>query len=220
MLDAKNFDALVDGASKASGTPLPVCSAAYLSVKRSIDLLAVLVFLPVTAIVALVVMALNPIFNKGTLLYAQKRMGRDGVAFIAYKFRSMTEASPVSRGAFDALERDRITILGALMRKLRIDELPQIINVLKGDMSLVGPRPDFYDHAQVYMEAIPGYHARYSVRPGITGLAQINVGYVSDESGFRKKVAADLMYIRNMSIFLDLKILMKTVLVVFARHGS
>ena len=175
---------------------------------------------PFTLIAALGLLVLNRFFNKGALLFRQTRMGQDCVPFTAYKFRSMKEAAPVKRGAFDALEEDRITTLGCLIRKLRIDELPQLINILKGDMTLVGPRPDFIDHANVYVEKIPGYRDRYAVRPGVTGLAQTEVGYVSDEAGFRCKVAADLIYIRKMSLLFDIKVILRTVQIVVARHGK
>ena len=188
-------------------------------VKRSGDFLAAILLLPLTLIAGLALLGLNPFFNKGPLLYRQVRMGKDCMPFTAYKFRSMTEAAPVKRGAFDELEEHRITKLGRLMRKSRVDELPQIWNILKGDMSLVGPRPDFIDHARVYLTRIPGYRERYNVRPGVTGLAQTEVGYVSDEAGFRRKVAADLLYIRKMGFTYDLKVMARTVQIVLGQRG-
>ena len=178
-----------------------------------------LLLAPIALMAAVVLFLLNPMFNQGVLLYRQTRMGKGCRPFTAYKFRSMKEVASVKRGAFDDLEEDRITKLGALMRKLRIDELPQLINILKGEMSLVGPRPDFIDHANVYMVEIPGYCERYAVRPGVTGLAQTEVGYVSDELGFRRKVAADLQYITKMSFLFDLKVIFRTFVIVVARHG-
>ncbi|MDP7150289.1 MAG: sugar transferase [Paracoccaceae bacterium] len=198
----------------------PSPSIGYVVSKRLLDIVAVLLLAPFAIIAALGLLVLNPIFNKGSLFFRQTRMGQNCVPFTAYKFRSMTETAPVKRGAFDALEEDRITKLGCVMRTLRIDELPQLINILKGDMTLVGPRPDFIDHANVYIEEIPGYCDRYTVRPGVTGLAQTEVGYVSDEAGFRHKVAADLMYIRKMSLLFDLKVILRTVQIVVVRHGK
>lgn len=191
----------------------------FRTLKRSIHIVAAIVLLPFMVLAGLMLLLLNPVLNKGSLLFRQTRMGKNCEPFTAYKFRSMTEAAPVKRGAFDALEEDRITKLGALLRKLRIDELPQAINILKGDMSLVGPRPDYIEHANVYLRDIPGYRARYNIRPGVTGLAQTEVGYVSDEAGFRRKVAADLMYIQKMNLLFDLKVIFRTVFIVVARHG-
>lgn len=192
----------------------------YSRVKRSMDILAALVLLPLTMFCGLVLLLLNPMFNRGPLIYRQTRMGLDCQPFTAYKFRSMVEVQENARGAFDALEEHRITALGRQLRKLRIDELPQVLNILKGDMSLVGPRPDFFEHARVYLTEIPEYHMRYTVRPGVTGLAQTEVGYVSDLAGFRRKVAADLIYIRKMSFVYDLKVLLRTVQIVLGRQGQ
>lgn len=226
-LDVAMFDAEIINSENLYGSAVDASSSgkrveiprSYAIAKRAMDLLAVVILLPVTLIAAACLLVLNPFFNKGALLYRQTRMGQGCKPFTAYKFRSMKEASLVKRGAFDALEEDRITKLGSLMRKLRVDELPQIINILKGDMSLVGPRPDFFDHAKVYMIEIPGYCERYAVRPGVTGLAQTEIGYVSDEFGFQRKVAADLSYISKMSLSFDLKVIFRTALIVVARHG-
>ena len=206
-------------ALKTEPTIAPSHSTAYGLTKRLMDLAAVVILAPFALLAAAGLAFINPVFNKGPLLFRQTRMGQNCVPFTAYKFRSMVDAPEIERGAFDALEEHRITRLGSMMRKLRIDELPQIINIFKGDMSLVGPRPDYIDHAHVYVREIPGYKNRYAVRPGVTGLAQTEVGYVSDEVGFRRKVAADLTYIRKMSIAYDLKVILRTVQIVVARHG-
>lgn len=224
MFDAEVVELNAQGIDDAL-RPVPTSKASslgtvfFLSVKRLGDFLAALLLLPITIVAALVLLALNPFFNKGPLLYRQTRMGKNCEPFTAYKFRSMTEAAPVKRGAFDDLEEHRITKLGRLMRKSRVDELPQILNIIRGDMSLVGPRPDFIDHARVYLTRIPGYRERHDVRPGVTGLAQTEVGYVSDEAGFRRKVAADLMYIRKMGFVYDLKVMIRTVQIVLGRRG-
>lgn len=224
MFDAKILDANAHVSDDALRSPTSPKSHAqpsrfFMTVKRLSDFLAAALLLPITLVAALVLLVLNPIFNQGPLLFRQSRMGKDCKLFTAYKFRTMTEAAPVKRGAFDALEENRITKLGRLMRKTRVDELPQILNIVKGDMSLVGPRPDFIDHARVYVDCIPGYRDRHSVRPGVTGLAQTEVGYVSDEAGFRRKVAADMMYIRKMSFTTDLKIFARTIMIVFGQRG-
>ena len=132
----------------------------------------------------------------------------------------MLVADPAARGAFDALETDRINFLGRLIRGTRIDELPQIINVLRGEMSLIGPRPDSYDHACVYVREIPGYADRHHVMPGISGFAQTEVGYVDGLDGIKRKVAADTYYIANASFWFDLWITWRTLHVVLARRGA
>lgn len=192
----------------------------YAIFKRSFDLLVGSLLLVPMVIVAIVLLLINQFGNKGPLFFIQTRMGQDCAPFQALKFRSMLSETSARRGAFDALETSRITPLGRFLRKSRLDELPQALNVLKGDMSLIGPRPDFYDHAVIYVQDVPGYRDRHAVRPGITGLAQTEVGYVEGLEALERKIAADLSYIRNRSVLLDLWITWRTVLVVFGRHGS
>lgn len=169
---------------------------------------------------AIALLFLNPFLNTGPLIFRQERMGIGCQPFTAYKFRSMSAKAGKSRGAFDALETDRITKLGRWLRRLRIDELPQIINVLRGEMSMIGPRPDSYAHACVYVQEIPGYRDRHQVLPGITGLAQTQIGYVDGLEGIQRKVAADAHYIRHAGLALDLWITWRTLGVVLARRGS
>lgn len=139
---------------------------------------------------------------------------------MAIKFRSMTCVAEVTRGADDPLEVNRITPLGGFLRKSRLDEIPQIINVLRGEMSLIGPRPDCYEHAETYIESIPGYRERHAALPGISGLAQTEVGYVQGIDATRLKVAADLDYINRQSFRLDTWILWRTLKIVAGRGGA
>ena len=187
--------------------------------KRCLDILVSLCALPVVAAMALVVVALNPFFNPGSLLYRQKRMGMDGQPFIALKFRSMTEASKIDRGPYDDIEDHRITRLGRLLRRLRIDEFPQFWNILRGDMSLIGPRPDYYLHAVVYCHDIPQYAHRYLVRPGITGLAQVRSGYASCPRSVTAKVRDDMDYIESASWRMELRVIAQTVWVICNGFG-
>ena len=168
----------------------------------------------------LILMIVNPFFNAGSLFYIQERMGKDCRPFWAWKFRSMTAAGPAARGAFDRLEHHRITRLGRLLRKSRVDELPQLINVLRGEMSMIGPRPDALDHAKVYVLEIPGYSERCKALPGISGYAQTEVGYVDGVEGIHSKVAADLYYLSNASLTFDLWIAWRTVQVVLLHRGA
>jgi lipopolysaccharide/colanic/teichoic acid biosynthesis glycosyltransferase len=187
--------------------------------KLLFDMVLALLLLPLLAVTAVVLLALNPLFNRGSLIHRQLRMGYAGQPFMAYKFRSMHSVRTQTRGAFDALEEDRISPLGALMRKCRIDELPQIINVLRREMSLIGPRPDLYDHARTYQEKVPGYAARHQIMPGISGFAQTQVGYVDGMEGIRRKVAADLYYIAHANLWFDLWIAWRTLCVIAGRKG-
>lgn len=188
--------------------------------KRAFDcVVATLLLIPLGCFAVLLVL-LNPFMNAGPLVFRQERMGYQCQPFTAFKFRSMLVADPAARGAFDALETNRIPFLGRLIRRTRIDELPQILNVLRGEMSLIGPRPDSYDHACVYVREIPGYADRHQVMPGISGFAQTEVGYVDGLEGIKRKVAADAYYITNASFWFDLWITWRTLYVVLARRGA
>lgn len=196
-----------------------VVTRPVLGSKRLFDVGLSIFLLPVFAVVAIALVVLNPFLNRGPLMYYQRRMGLAGQPFQAWKFRTMMPAKTIVRGAFDGLEEDRIAHMGRILRKARIDELPQIINVLRGEMSLIGPRPDLYEHACIYMTTVPGYAARHQIMPGISGYAQTQVGYVDGEEGVQRKVAADLYYIGHANLRLDLWILWRTLCVIAAREG-
>jgi lipopolysaccharide/colanic/teichoic acid biosynthesis glycosyltransferase len=170
-------------------------------------------------ICAAILCVLNPFLNAGPLVFRQTRMGQDCMPFTMIKFRTM-HAAGQTRGAFDPLDIDRVTPLGQFLRHSRIDELPQIINVLRGEMSLIGPRPDCYDHARVYLHEIPGYAARQTALPGISGYAQTELGYIDDIDAMRRRVAADLYYIAHASFGFDLQIAWRTLGVVVGRRGA
>lgn len=188
--------------------------------KRMLDVV-VGVFLFVVMIGAsLALLVLNPIFNRGPLFFVQTRMGIDCRPFRAIKFRSMTCTSKISRGANDPLETHRITRLGRILRKSRLDELPQVLNVFKGQMSLIGPRPDFYDHAVVFAETIPGYRQRHAVKPGISGFAQTEIGYAEGVEATRAKVAADLHYISNYGMRMEMFVFWRTLHTVLGWGGK
>lgn len=191
----------------------------FWAAKRVFDIGFSLLLLMPLGLSMLVLTVLNPIWNKGPLFYRQTRMGRDCRAFKAIKFRTM-RCAKVQRGADDPIETDRITPLGRFLRRSRIDELPQILNVLTGDMSLIGPRPDYFTHAKAYLRQVPGYRMRHTVRPGISGLAQVDVGYVEGVEATRAKVRVDLRYIREAGFGMDLAIFWKTLLTVAGRKGS
>jgi lipopolysaccharide/colanic/teichoic acid biosynthesis glycosyltransferase len=202
-----------DASVRIGGSPV------FWSLKRWFDIGFSIALLPLMLICAAVILLLNPFFNPGRLFFVQARMGQDCKAFGAIKFRTMTDAR-VERGPEDPIETHRITPLGGVLRKLRIDELPQILNVLAGDMSLMGPRPDYFGHARSYVRAIPQYRDRHSVRPGISGLAQIQVGYVEGTEATRLKVQADLDYIQNAGLRMELWVFWRTLVTIFRRKGA
>lgn len=188
--------------------------------KRVFDIVVSLALLPAFALFAIALLALNPFYNQGSLFYIQTRMGKNCRAFKAIKFRSMRSVQSVRRGPNDPIEQDRITPLGNLMRKTRIDELPQIINVLRGDMSLIGPRPDYFSHARSFLRDIPEYRARHAVRPGISGLAQVELGYIEGTEATRQKALADLRYIQNAGFAMDSHIFAQTLVTVILGKGA
>jgi lipopolysaccharide/colanic/teichoic acid biosynthesis glycosyltransferase len=212
--DATSFAQAVSNGKRASS---PV---GFRAAKRLFDIICSVLLLPILALSAIAVFILNPFYNAGPLFFVQTRMGRDCKPFQALKFRSMRVAPVIERGADSPLETDRITRLGGFLRKSRIDELPQILNVLRGDMSLIGPRPDYFDHAVEYLERIPGYRERHAVRPGISGLAQTELGYIEGMDATRRKVAADLYYITHASYGMEAWVFWRTLSVVATRGGA
>jgi exopolysaccharide biosynthesis polyprenyl glycosylphosphotransferase len=155
------------------------------------------------------------------IIYRQERVGRGGRTFMCLKFRSMradAEKDGVARWA--AAGDSRITRVGRIMRKTRIDELPQLINVLRGDMSLVGPRPERPCFVSKLKEQIRFYDVRHSVKPGLTGWAQVRYSYGASVEDASKKLEYDLYYVKNHSLFLDVLILVETVRVILFREGA
>lgn len=188
--------------------------------KRAFDIAVASLIVAFCVIVGAVLLVLNPFFNRGPLFFAQTRMGKNCVPFRAYKFRTMTVSAVETRSADAPLETHRITPLGRILRKMRLDEFPQAFNVLRGEMSLIGPRPDYFKHAVHFAEVIPGYRERHCVRPGISGLAQTEVGYVEGTEATRRKVRADLDYIRNMGFRQELWLVWRSVVTVLRLKGS
>jgi putative colanic acid biosynthesis UDP-glucose lipid carrier transferase len=185
--------------------------------KRVFDIFAsgfgLLVFLPLLVMV----MAAIKLESPGPAIFRQRRTGYRGRVFTIYKFRTMTVTED-SAAVRQATKGDaRVTAMGALLRKLSIDELPQLWNVMKGDMSIVGPRPHALAHDEYYGALIPTYAARFRARPGLTGYAQVNGfrGEIRDTRGMSDRVAADNSYIEEWSRSLDLAILARTVPLIF-----
>ncbi len=221
----KISDVLVKGAGEVHvfDTPLFLCRNTGLSIetrilKRALDITAALagliLSLPITLITALCIKA----EDGGRIFYRQECCTIQEKRFQIYKFRSMVENAEKVGGAQLAKENDsRITKVGAFIRKTRIDELPQLINVLKGDMSLVGPRPERPEFIAENVKSIPEFAYRTKVKAGLTGYAQV---YGKYNTGFLDKLKLDLLYIEKQSIWLDLKILVMTVKVVFTKEST
>ncbi len=189
--------------------------------KRISDLivaLALLIFTaPLLAMIALAIKCDSP----GPILYRQERVGRGGRRFVLLKFRSMVSDAERDGRPVWAAERDaRISRVGRFIRQTRIDELPQLINVLRGDMSLVGPRPERPFFVEYLNQVIPYYDRRHSVHPGITGWAQVNYPYGASVEDSRRKLMYDLEYLAKANLFFDIKILLLTVGVIVLRSGA
>lgn len=158
--------------------------------------------------------------SKGPAIYSQTRAGRHGEPFTIYKYRTMYHDAEAKTGPIWAEENDtRITRFGRFMRAYRLDEIPQLINVLKGEMSLVGPRPERPEFVEKLSRQIPLYSRRHRVKPGITGLAQVKWHYDKDLEDVRQKLKYDLLYIEHMSLRFDFQILLQTARTVFERRG-
>jgi lipopolysaccharide/colanic/teichoic acid biosynthesis glycosyltransferase len=186
----------------------------------------------------LVIAALIKLTSRGPVLFAQTRVGLDrrlltyaggntrrhidqgGQPFTMYKFRTMRPAGAGDPQTWAAPDDERVTPVGRVLRKLRLDELPQLFNVLMGDMNVVGPRPEQPTIFVYLREQIEGYQRRQRVRPGITGWAQVNQGYDTTVGDVRRKVGYDLEYIRRQSVFEDLRIMLRTAPVMLLRRGG
>ena len=191
------------------------------TVKRTFDIaLALFTLILVLPLLALTVIAIK-CEGRGSILYRQERVGLRGRVFVLLKFRSMAEDAERDGAPVWAAKRDpRITRVGWIIRKMRIDELPQLYNVLCGDMSFVGPRPERPYFVNRLAQNIPYYNERHSVKPGITGWAQVNYPYGASLDDARNKLAYDLYYLKNRGLFLDLIILIRTVRVVLWPDGA
>ncbi len=189
---------------------VPLSNVVNRAIKRAIDIVGALFALLVFAVPMLVVALLIKCTSKGPVIFSQVRVGLHNKEFKMYKFRSMVvqEASKEAN-AWTTKNDARVTGIGKIIRKTSIDELPQLINVLKGDMSLVGPRPERPKFVEKFKEEIPRYMIKHQVRPGITGWAQVN-GYRGDTS-IRKRIEHDVHYIENWSVGFDIKILFLTI---------
>jgi lipopolysaccharide/colanic/teichoic acid biosynthesis glycosyltransferase len=200
---------------------VPSANRGYLALKRSVDILSASVLLIALAPLMLIVAALTKATSPGPVIFRQARLTLGGKVFTMFKFRTMAMDAEDGSGAVWAASKDpRVTTLGRILRKTRLDELPQLFNVLRGEMSLIGPRPERPEFAVLLSEELPGFNRRLEVRGGITGLAQVSSGYAACLDSYRRKVDLDLHYVDNLSAMMDLKIAVKTVLVILTGSGA
>ena len=195
-------------------------TAPYLPGKRLFDVLAVMVTAPLTLAAAAGLAAVIRLSSPGPIIFRQTRVGRGGELFTQYKFRSMWEGSELGGPAFTQEGDERVVPFGRVMRRFRLDEIPQLWNVLKGDLSLVGPRPEQVDFVRRFNRQIPFYSHRHLIRPGITGWAQVNYGYADGDADTIEKLTYDLFYLKHMSPWLDLEILGRSCWTVLSGFGA
>ena len=203
------------------GSLLP--SQSYLLIKRMVDTVVIIMSLPIIIPIALLIALIikwEGRHSNSSVLFKQCRIGQGGKVFTMYKFRSMI-SSAEDNGAQMATNADlRVTNFGRFIRQTRLDEIPQFINVLKGEMSLIGPRPEQLDFVEQFNDTIPFYRYRHIVKPGISGWAQVMHGYASDEDETKMKLEHDFFYIKNFSLTLDLLIVIKTIQTMVTGFGA
>lgn len=191
----------------------------YVRVKRFVDTMLILLTLPLTIPLGLLISLAIAVESRGGVIFKQRRIGLGGKPFTLYKFRTMEVGSDrVAR--FAAPRDERLTRVGRLLRRLRIDELPQLWNVLRGDLALVGPRPEQGPFVDRFNETIPFYSHRHLVRPGVTGWAQVNFGYADNLADTIEKLSYDLYYVKHVSTWLDLEILGRSVWTIVSGFGA
>jgi len=190
-------------------------------IKRTFDIVVATLLLILTLPIMLATALLIALEDKGQVVYRQQRVGLAGATFTLFKFRSMDPDAEKHAGPSWASVNDaRITRVGRLLRRARIDELPQLLNVLRGEMSFVGPRPERPEFVGMLTEQIPFYAVRHSVKPGITGWAQVRYSYGANVEQAVKKLEYDLYYVKNHTLLLDVLILLETVRVVMLAEGA
>jgi lipopolysaccharide/colanic/teichoic acid biosynthesis glycosyltransferase len=189
--------------------------------KARLDLFTAAVLLILTCPVILLAMVLVKLTSRGPAIYMQQRLGHGGRTFTIYKIRTMYQHSERDTGAVWSCPGDpRVTLVGRILRAAHVDELPQLVNILRGEMSLIGPRPERPEITAQLERVLPGYRNRLNMRPGVSGLAQVQLPPDSEIAGVALKLSYDLYYVRNLNLWLDLRItaatLLKVLMVPFA----
>jgi lipopolysaccharide/colanic/teichoic acid biosynthesis glycosyltransferase len=194
--------------------------APWLPGKRAVETITTVITAPFWMVLAGLVGIYVKLSTRGPALFRQERVGFGGEPFIMYKFRTMAEDAESKGPSFASEKDERLIRGGRLLRKSRLDEIPQLWNVMKGEMSLVGPRAEQVPFADDFTRQIPFYAHRHLVRPGLTGWAQVNYGYADDQADTVEKLTYDLYYIKHMSPVMDLRVLWKSVWTVMTGFGA
>lgn len=201
------------------GSLLPTNS--YKAIKTTFDISLVILFSPVILVLIVLIGICIHIDSNGPIFFKQRRVGQGKKPFVIYKFRSMRAESCTKDSALFAQAGDlRITRVGRVIRKIRLDELPQLFNVLKGDMAIIGPRPEQPEFVEQFDSNLPFYSYRHVIKPGITGWAQVHQGYVANEDETKEKIEYDFYYIKHASIYLDIYIILLTARTVLTGFGA
>jgi len=195
-------------------------TAPYIGGKFFIDWLVVMLAIPLAVPLGLVIALSIRLDSPGPVIFRQVRTGRHGSPFTLYKFRTMVLDAEADGPQFASRADPRLTRVGGFLRRFRVDELPQLFNVLKGELALVGPRPEQVPFTERYAREIPFYEQRHLVRPGVTGWAQVNYGYADDQAEAVDKLTYDLYYVKHMSPWLDLHVLGRSVWTVLSGFGA
>ncbi len=191
----------------------------YTRVKRVVDVALGMAGTVVLALVTPVVLVTNRLGNRGPLIYRQTRVGKNGEPFSILKFRTMRPAPEGLANEWTGEDDPRITRFGHVLRRSHLDELPQVVNILRGELSVVGPRPEQPHYVEELSEKLPFYGMRHLVRPGLTGWAQVKYGYAGDERDALEKLQYEFFYLRRQSVGLDLRIVGRTLRSVIGRDG-
>ena len=195
-------------------------SKTFQTAKRAVDATLTVLAAPLALVLGVLVWVAVRLDSKGPAIFHQTRVGRGGRHFTLYKFRTMINGADDGGAQFAKIADPRLTRVGRVLRKVRMDELPQLWNVLKGDLSLVGPRPEQPVFVEQFSRSIPFYDHRHLIRPGLTGWAQVSYGYADDEADTIEKLTYDLYYVKHMSPWLDLNILGRSVWTVLSGFGA
>jgi lipopolysaccharide/colanic/teichoic acid biosynthesis glycosyltransferase len=192
----------------------------YLSIVRFFEIVFSLIGLLIGVIILPIILIGNLFGNRGKLFYTQERVGKNGKIFNIVKYRTMVKNAEVEGAVFATINDTRVTPFGKIMRKSRMDEIPQFINILKGEMAVIGPRPERPVFVNEIAEVMPFYETRHVIKPGLTGWAQVNYSYGATIDDSLIKLQYDLYYIKHRSIFLDVNIIFKTLSTVLLYRGQ
>jgi lipopolysaccharide/colanic/teichoic acid biosynthesis glycosyltransferase len=198
----------------------PVARSGYAPVKRAIDVVLVILTAPIWLALGAIVWLIVRFGSPGPVIYSQERVGRNEKQFTLHKFRTMVDNAEENGPQFAEVDDPRIVPTGKFLRKSRLDEIPQLWNVLRGDLTIIGPRPERVEFVEEFEESIPFYASRHIIRPGVTGWAQVKYHYADDEAETVEKLTYDLYYVKHSSMSLDLNILGQSIWTVITGAGA